>query len=299
MKRNNLDGLKKEYMGIPIPEELDFVVRKALQNRRVHKMRRNHIWRNVGIVAASLVVCVGVVTAGINSSPAFAETLSQVPVLDKVVKVLTFREYTVKEGKYSADIEVPSVQGLRNKDLENTLNKKYLEENRKLYEDFVADMEEMKESNTDGHMGVDSGYTVLTDTDRILSVSRYVVNTVGSSSTVMKYDTIDKEKEILIPLLSLFRDDSYVDVISENIKEQMSAQIQADESKTYWVEGVDSDFEPFREISAEQNFYITAEGKLVISFDKYEVAPGYMGIVNFEIPTDILSEILVSSEYIR
>ncbi|MDU5177028.1 RsiV family protein, partial [Clostridium sp.] len=41
------------------------------------------------------------------------------------------------------------------------------------------------------------------------------------------------------------------------------------------------------------------EGKLVISFDKYEVAPGYMGVVEFVIPTEILSDSLVSNEYIK
>jgi hypothetical protein len=299
MERNSLDRLKEEYLETPIPEELDFLVRKAFKDRRAYKMKRNNIWKKIGVTAASIVVCVGILTAGINGSPAFAATLSKVPVLKSIVRVLTFREYTVKEGKYKADIKVPSIQGLKNKDLENTLNEKYLEENKKLYEDFMADMEDMKKSNTDGHMGVDSGYTVLTDTDKILSVARYVVNTVGSSSTVMKYDTIDKEKEILITLPSLFKDDSYVDIISENIKEQMIAQNKADENKIYWVEGVNTDFEPFQKISADQNFYITAEGKLVLSFDKYEVAPGYMGTVEFEIPTDILSEILVSDEYIK
>jgi len=38
---------------------------------------------------------------------------------------------------------------------------------------------------------------------------------------------------------------------------------------------------------------------LVISFDKYEVGPGYMGIQEFEIPTEVIADILVSNEYIR
>ena len=55
----------------------------------------------------------------------------------------------------------------------------------------------------------------------------------------------------------------------------------------------------FTTIKADQNFYITEEGKLVIVFDEYEVAPGYMGIVEFEIPTEVLADILVSNEYIQ
>jgi len=30
---------------------------------------------------------------------------------------------------------------------------------------------------------------------------------------------------------------------------------------------------------------------LVISFDKYEVGPGYMGIQEFEIPTEVIADI--------
>ncbi|HBM75574.1 MAG TPA: anti-sigma factor, partial [Clostridiaceae bacterium] len=236
----------------------------------------------------------------INSSPAFALTLSKIPVVGNIVKVLTFREYNVDEGKYRADIKVPSIQGLKNKTLEDSLNEKYLAENKKLYEDFMAGMEDMKKKGG-GHLGVDSGYVVKTDNDRILSIGRYVVNTVGSSSTTMKYDTIDKKNEILITLPSLFKDDRYVDIISESIKKQMIEQNKADENKIYWVAGVEDELpdELFDKIPKDQNFYINTEGKLVISFDKYKVAPGYMGIVEFVIPTEILSDDLVSNEYIK
>ena len=254
----------------------------------------------IKIAVASIVAATALFTVGVNSSPVFAASLSNVPVVGSIVKILTFREYTVNEDSYNADIKVPSIQGLENKDLENNLNDKYLTENKKLYEDFMADMEDMK-SNGDGHLGVSSGYVVKTDNDRLLSIGRYVVNTVGSSSTTMKYDTIDKQSEILITLPSLFKNDSYVNIISENIKKQMIEQNKADENKFYWVEGIEKDInmDLFEKISKDQNFYINSEGKLVISFDKYEVAPGYMGVVEFVIPTEILSDSLVSNEYIK
>ena len=36
-----------------------------------------------------------------------------------------------------------------------------------------------------------------------------------------------------------------------------------------------------------QNFYINSNGKVVIVFEKYEIAPGYMGIQEFEIDEQI------------
>lgn len=299
MKDNNLEQLKKNYMDVPIPMELDFVVKKALKESGVNSVKKKSNSKQIKIAAAA-VAAVVVLTMGINSSPVFAETLSKVPVVGSILKVLTFREYAVNQDTYQSNIKVPAIQGLGNKALENSLNEKYLEEGKKLYADFNADMEEVKAMGG-GHLGVDSGYEVKTDNDRILSIGRYTVNTVGSSSTKMKYDTVDKKKEILITLPSLFKDDRYVDAISENIKKQMVAQNKADSNKFYWVAGIEQDgnMELFETISKDQNFYISPEGKLVISFDKYEVAPGYMGIVEFVIPTDVLSYVLVSNEYIK
>ena len=297
---DKLEKLKREYMNIPIPEELDFVVRKALKESEVNRMSKKSHMNGIRIAAASVAAAFTVLIVGANTSQVFAATLSKVPVVGSIVKVLTFREYAVNEGTFNADIKVPAIQGTENKTLENSLNEKYLEEGKNLYEQFNTDMEELKK-NGGGHLGVDSGYEVKTDTDRILSIGRYTVNTVGSSSTTMKYDTIDKKNEVLITLPSLFKDDSYIDIISENIKKQMVEQNKADSDQYYWVEGIeqDSSMELFDKIAKDQNFYINPEGKLVISFDKYEVAPGYMGVVEFVIPTDILSDVLVSNEYIK
>ncbi len=300
MINNNFKQLKKEYMDIPIPEELDFVVRKAIKESRSNGIKRKGRFSKAVTVAASIAATVAVLTVGINTSPAFAKTLSKVPLVGSIVKVLTFREYSVDENTFNANIKVPEISGLKDEKLQNSLNEKYLEENEKLYKEFLADMGDMKEKGG-GHLGVDSGYVIKTDTDRILSVGRYVVNTIASSSTTFKYDTIDKKNEVLITLPSLFKDDSYVDIISENIKEQMIKRHEADDMMFYWVEGVEEEglVDLFEKISKEQSFYINSEGKLVISFDKYEVAPGYMGIQEFVIPTEVISEILVSNEYIK
>lgn len=300
MEDKKLHFLKNRYLDTPIPEELDFIVKRALKDRSVYKMRRKKIFKRASVAAASIAVSAAILTVGINSIPAFASTLAKVPIVGSIVKVLTFREYRVNEDKFNADIKVPSIKGLENKELENSLNEKYLAENKKLYEQFMVDMEKMKE-NGGGHLGVDSGYILKTDTDRILSIGRYVVNTVGSSSTIFKYDTIDKKDGILITLPSLFKDASYVEIISENIKGQMIETMKSDENKIYWVnvDGKESSIEPFDKISANQNFYIDEKGNLVISFDKYEVAPGYMGAQEFVVPTQAISDILVSYEYIK
>lgn len=281
-----LEALRIEYKNTPIPDDLDFIVKKALQQKK--KRNVNKMKRLIGIGVAALIFI-----TGINASPKLANALSEVPIVGSLIKVLTFTEFKVDEGTAKMEIKVPAITNMENKTLESTLNKKYLAESKKLYNDFMAEIEEVKK-NGGGHLGVESGYDVKTDNDQILAVGRYVVSTVNSYSEYT-YDTVDKKNELLITLPSLFKDDSYLNLINENIKEQMRRQMDRDPDKFYWLD----DEMGFKTIAKDQSFYINDKGKLVIVFNKYEVAPGYMGVCEFTIPTDVIANALASKEYIK
>lgn len=287
---NRLNDLEKIYKDTAIPENLELSVRQSIRRATMRK-RMNFINKIAVVILAGFVALGGLVN--INQNIAMA--MSELPVIGRVVEVLSFRFDTIDEEGVHAEIEAPIVEGLENENLQNTLNEQYLEESKALYDAFVEEMGDIIELG--GHMGVNSGYVVKTDTDQLLSIGRYVVNIVGSSSTTFKYDTIDKEEGVLITLPSLFEDHSYVDLISEYLIETMKTEMEEDEAKVYWVE--DDGFYVFESIKEDQQFFITSEGKLVLSFDKYEIAPGYMGVVEFEIPTEILSDILVGDKYIK
>ncbi|MEH7377688.1 RsiV family protein [Neobacillus drentensis] len=289
----NLERLKSKYMDIEIPAELDDVVNKALNSPR--KKNRTPIKILVGSGAAAALLMVV-----LNTNPVLAKSLSDVPVIGNVINVMTFVEFKVDDEKHHANIKVPGISNLKDKDLEKSLNEKYLKENKQLYQEFMQEVKSLKKQG-DGHIGMESGYVVKTDNEKILSIGRYVVNTVGSSSTTFKYDTIDKKKQVILTLPILFKNQNYIETISENIKDQMKQQMKEDKTKVYWIldAGVENPPDPFEKITANHNFYINQDNKLVISFDKYEVAPGYMGVVEFIIPTELLSDDLVGSEYIK
>lgn len=296
---NKLEESKKEYMNISIPDELEFIVKKSIKEGRKNSMKKDNKYKILKTTAASVAAAALVITAGVNTSPSLAENLSEVPIFGGIVKVLTFREYKIEKDKFDANIKVPKIEGLENEELQNRINEKYIKENKELYEAFVSEMEKLQSKNS-GNIGISTDYEVKTDNDNILSIGRYIISTAGSSETKIKYDTIDKKNQILITLPSLFKDESYKDAISENIKEQMRAQMKEDEDKVYWIDDfvMNSESE-FKTISEEQSFYINHEGKLIISFDEYEIAPGYMGTQEFTIPTEVIKDILVSSEYIK
>ena len=289
-----MNKFRNEYENIEIPDELEFLVRTTIKEQEKKMKRKNIINKSVIAAAVAGVVFVG----SINLSSEISYALSEVPVLGSIVRVLTFKTFELKDNNFDAQLKTPAIEGLDSK-LEAMLNEKYLDENQKLYDDFMKEIDELKKADMDeAHMGIASGYEVKTDTDKLLVIGRYVVNTAGSSSTTIKYDTIDKQNKLLITLPSLFKDEAYIDIISENIKAQMKEQMK-DENNVYWLEDEMMGDENFSKIDKDQSFYITKDNQLVIAFDKYEVTPGYMGNPEFIIPSELLKDALVSEEYIK
>ena len=82
----------------------------------------------------------------------------------------------------------------------------------------------------------------------------------------------------------------------ENLKEirrQMQMQMEEDPTCTYWVDNEIEDWN-FEAIAPDQHFYFNDAGNLVLVFDKYTVAPGYMGTPEFEIQRELFADILKS-----
>ncbi|MFD0670042.1 DUF3298 domain-containing protein [Cohnella sp. GCM10027633] len=291
---NRLNELKRQYGDIPVPDRLELVVEEAF-NRHARK----NMFRGRRIAATAAVVATLFMYA-LNVSASFASAASKWPVIGPLAKVLTLREYKVEEPTYKANIQVPVITGLGDPRAEQELNDKYAAEGRRLYDEFIAEIELMKQ-NGGGQAGIESGYVVKTDNERLLSIGRYVVNTVGSSSTTFEYDTVDKVGRVLLTLPGLFKDDRYIDLISANIKEQMLGRMKQDANAFFWVKGNGTEESEmnFTTITKDDNFYIDPDGKLVIFFDKYAVAPGSMGIVEFVIPSELLADVLIHHDYVK
>jgi hypothetical protein len=97
---------------------------------------------------------------------------------------------------------------------------------------------------------------------------------------------VDKTTGNIITLSDLYgQDTDYIDTISKEIKRQMQDRMATDENNIYFIK---SDEEPsgFDKITDDTNFYIDENGNVVIVFDEYEVAPGYMGVVEFTLPQE-------------
>lgn len=121
---------------------------------------------------------------------------------------------------------------------------------------------------------------------------------MGGSQSYAKIFSVDKKSGKQITLKNLFKKGSgYIDRISDNIKEQMRAQMKENADVTYFVDDENNKFN-FKSISNKTNFYVNEKGELTLVFDKYEVAPGYMGMVEFSIPTGEIVD-MVTNGYLK
>lgn len=145
-----LENLKEQYNNIEIPTELDSIISTAIDKSQIFCL---FISENKCCSCLIIVIFTSVV----NISPAFAQSMSNIPVVNSIVKLVNFKTYTAKNGNMEANINVAKVEGLSNKELENQLNSKFIEEGQKEYSNFLKEMKELK---GDAHKSVGTSYEV-------------------------------------------------------------------------------------------------------------------------------------------
>lgn len=280
-KNKKLEGLKHNYNNIEIPGKLDFVVNDAL-NKNKNTRSKIRRWSSVAAL-----VCVVIV--GVNLSPAFANTLENIPVIGNMIKIINFKNYNVNENGYDVSIDVPKVEGLNDKDFEYKLNKEFESEGKELYNQYLDEIKELEESGIEGRKYGKSWYEVLNENDNVLSLVIYNYYAEASSNTTRKFYNIDKKNETVLTLEGMFKGSDYVNVISKNIKKQMRERTKKNPEDVYWI---DDEMINFKKIKKGQGFYINDKNELVICFDKYEVAPGSSGLVEFVIPNSVTQRLM-------
>ena len=133
---------------------------------------------------------------------------------------------------------------------------------------------------------------VIATTERYFTLKLICYQGAGSGAEWDYFYTIDLENGERLQLADLFTEESdYITPISENIKEQMRAQMKADENVHYWVDETEIPEWNFKEITDETGFYLNEKDEIVICFNEGDVAPMYMGCVEFVIPKEVVADI--------
>ena len=297
---DRLEEMKTDYKNIEVPDELkerlEVTIAKAkLENVAARRKRKIILFSaRIGGTAAAAMLTITVLA---NSSATVAKAMEKVPVLGKITQVVTFRAYEDNKENTEAKIDSAKVEGLKDKDEEAKLNKSIEE-----YTNMVIARykEDVKKLGKKGHEAVTTSQTVLTDNDRWFSMKISTEVSQASTDVTQKFYTVNKQTGKIAELKDFFKKGSdYVGVISQNVIKQMQVQMNNTDYKNYFLPNEEDQelydsgaVEAFKKIKADQNFYINNDGNLVIAFDKYEVAPGYMGTPEFVIPQKALADII-------
>lgn len=301
MKRKNdrveeqLGILKKEYMQPHMSrkqlEKLQEKMKEAeMDNRRERTIKRI---RKIMAIAACIISILIILP---NTSANIAYAMEQIPILGSFVRVVTFRDYKYDGDRYMADIDVPKLQisssieddNVR-ENMENTVGE-INSEIQGIVDEIVANFE-MDLQDGEGYQDVIVKSEVLSTTEDYFTLKLFCYQGAGSGYQWNYYYTIDLKTGERMQLKDLFVEGAdYITLISDNIKQQMRAQMQADEDVCYWV---DDEIEAlnFKTITEGTSFYLNEKDNVVIGFNEGDVAPMYMGAVEFEIPADVLSDI--------
>ena len=274
--------------------ELAKLKKKMKEARRMEQRARNkkRIIRTVS--AAAAVVAAFVLLP--NTSASIALAMEQIPVIGNLVEVVTFRDYSYETDRNMADIQVPEIQVSDQADtgeVQDKLNKTTEEINaeiQRISEDLIAEFEAGLEYE-EGYQDVVVNSEVLTTTQDYFTLKLLCYQGAGSGYAWNYYYTIDLNTGERLKLKDIFKEGAdYITAISENIKEQMQAQMDADDSVYYWLHDEIEEWN-FKSITDETSFYINEKGNVVIGFNEGDVAPMYMGTVEFEIPAEVLADL--------
>ncbi len=292
MTKPNFKVLQKIYQSVKIPKELPYEVNKAI--KKTKKKRLSLATRTTIKVCTTLVTCFIIFMVMVNVNPNFVAAVENIPVLSHLVKWLQIREIHEKTEVDVIDAQIPNLINTGNTDLEKTINQKINEKIQELIEiarNDAYEFKEMLESYDPNYkfepIHLNIFYEIKSTKNGILSfiITQEQTDNMHANVHVQKlmYNIdINHNKELsLQDLLG----ENYEQIINTQIKEKI-AQIEEN--------GTGDFFEPqdfpylehggwFEGITENQKFYINENGNVVIVFDKYEIAPGYMGMPEFEI----------------
>ncbi len=171
-------------------------------------------------------------------------------------------------------------------------------------EQYIAQMQEKflwyVARKYEGYVAMDTTYNVLRNDEVLLSIRFETTINVGGSGQYSRCFTLDKRTATVLELSDLFLPESdYIGIISAEILKQMTDQVNSGKGDYFIPGGIWSDDECFKQIDADQNFYINDQNQLVIIFDEYQVAPGSMGMPEFVLTAEVLTDILKNPSVIN
>lgn len=289
---NKFKKAKKRFESIEIPEELNEMVNKTIKDNNNETNSYNNQYKKKNKIKTALIaglVAGSVFVVGLNTSGTFAKIVYAAPIIGSIAKVLTFVDYSYSNDVVEGKVSVPKVEGLADKEFEAKINSQIeekmnialekAEERAEEYKKAYIETGGTKEEYEKKKINLKVDYQMKAVHDDLLS---FVITSSESLAAVYAeytYYNINLETDEIITLESVFGAD-YRDIITANVLKQIEEQ-KSDKRKIYFDDS--NLIQGLEKIREDIDFYINENRNVVVVFDKYEIAPGSMGRIEFEI----------------
>lgn len=249
------------------------------QMRKARGVQRTMKWlKPIGAVAAVVLVF----GASVNLSPAFAESVQDIPVVGNIARVLTIRSFTQEEEDKTITVDQPMVADDTafaadvNEEIEKAVNdylekaNQHIEAYREAFLATGGTLEEFESMD----LQVTVNYDILSQTDDHISFVLYAAESETSAYNETIYYNVDLKNGKYLTLADLLGED-WVNIANTDIQNQMAARTDV----PYFT----SEEGGFETVDEQTSFYINESGNPVVVFPRYTVAAGGYGPQEFEI----------------
>ena len=292
MKESNhtIDELKQEYEQIPVsPHAKERILAGIAQGKAAtavqshstksgERKKKSHIiyiLRNTGATAVAAMAALVILT---NINPTIANAMENVPILGPISKIVTFRTYEDQTNHFEAKVDVPEIESAPaevNQSIEEYANA------------LIAQYEsDLRSSQGEGNYSLTSSYQVVTDTPNYLCLRIDTTLVMASGTEYTKVFTIDKRTGKMISCL-IFPQQARNAHCDQRQYKGTDAGTNGRRFLCHLFYNSDMPEWDFKELRGDESFYFNEKGELVITFDETDVAPAYMGAVEFAIPQSV------------
>jgi len=274
---------REAYEATPIPAELSAMVNAEVCRSRKRRQEARLLRRG----AASMAACCAAMFLAVNSGAAAAQAVYHVPVLGDLARLFTVREYHMDTEEQIIDVTLPALENTGNTELEQRINQEIALRMQEVLAAAEQNARERKEAwlaTGGGEEGfipviVDVSYELKCSDGAVVSFLIYETESQASAYTKMFAYNIDLQTGNELTLR---------DVLGPDWKERANAAVREGIEARNCVDGnvfyTEEEYgEAFQSIRDDQIFYLNEAGNPVVVFEKYEIAPGFMGIQEFEV----------------
>ena len=273
---------KMIYESIKIPENLEYKVNNALRTNK----NKSRFYINRVVTVCSSVCLLFILLLNVN--PSFANAVNDIPVIGKITSIFTIREYFKEDDTEIINVKEPAII-TNNKDVEEKINNIIANKIKDLEKESELSVDEIKKEidYTDRKgsiypkVNVRIDYEIKYNQNNILSfvlIKEEGINTTSKDLYTYNFNLETGNEITLEDLLG----NNYEEFINKEIENQIEEREAKDKNQLFFNKNDNID-NYFKGISKNQNFYINENENPVVVFNKYEIAPGYMGIQEFEI----------------